>query len=426
MVQLLIESGADINDRDTIDQALSVHNPFIGHFLRVVGGIHELDIWMSKASMLTHTDYRISKDIFAITMKSLSTRAAEFITRFVMPTSSAYDTLYKAIMLGNVTQVKELLASPNYNTFINQHYNIFINQQDKLGATLLMYAGTMGTLQHLAIVKQLLNHGANPLLETNNGMNIFDLITYIMNNNHLSESQQKIYTDIVVACCRRLHCRHLRLIQKVIFNEMGHELPHETLGDIAKFIVGSTIYKESYLPNIKASKPQPYREVPVVNQQDEAHDMPKEVVNKSGMDSDVELPPYGHNNDRMEPGQVPVVPVDRVPQIANNELVQVPNVSPTIAASWLHRWKLPVIGIGVAGLVAYYLYQRSTQEVLLDNDGGVIPTGFDAPQLVNALNYLLNQHEYDIAYELINANREAFNSLSKQQQQDFLTLLPLA
>ena len=73
--------------------------------------------------------------------------------------------------------------------------------------------------------------------------------------------------------------------------------------------------------------------------------------------------------------------------------------------------------------MAYYLYQQLTQDVVFDDD--FIPTGLDGPLLVKALNHFLNQQKYDIAYEIINANRAAFNALSEQEQQDFLRLLPL-
>ena len=118
--------------------------------------------------------------------------------------------------------------------------------------------------------------------------------------------------------------------------------------------------------------------------------------------------------------QVPLVPINALPRTP----VQRPTVAPAIAASrWGKYLKWPMLAIGVAA-VAYYLYQQQlTQNVVLDD--GVIPTGFDAEQLVKALNYFLNQQKYDIAYEIINANRAAFNALSEQEQQDFLRLLPL-
>ena len=124
----------------------------------------------------------------------------------------------------------------------------------------------------------------------------------------------------------------------------------------------------------------------------------------------------GIGQPRGKPDQVSPIPANGANSIRTTGM-------PTIAASRWHRWKWPAIGIGIAGLVAYYLYQQSTQEVLLNDDDSVIPTGFDAQQLVNALHYYLKQKKYDIAYELIDANRAAFNSLSGQQQQDFLTLL---
>ena len=338
----------------------------------------------------------------------------------------------------------------------NSLYKQYINQQDAWGATLLMYAAARG---HYKMVKLLLKHGAI-IIDMYNGWNIFQLLDYIVSRPVgtdipiLSSAKREIYVDILLVCMQPVS-KALLLLNKRKTDCFLNRLPKDTTLDLVNAITCGTFYKyvrfksnklhivtPIVIPQMQYSKKIPSPLLVLINI------LPKQT-DPSQKNNDLLIQPDS-TTVSIPMQENPVLPIEikpavLAPQIMTMEMLSAskdaspvlntkilapqPTITPVgvpvqreapaqlieapMVASWLNRWKWPMVGVAAAGLAVYHLYQQFTQEALLDDN---IPTGLSASQLWKGITLLVEQGRRDIARELIAANRLAFQLLSEQQQ----------
>ena len=465
IISLLIESGANIHAKDnrgrspfehlSIEYMNNIGPIFITAGIdasRIYGKGQSNATMLSKASILTQVNcYGMwypcdfpPDDIFKIDNQLQELEA------MVEQESPEYKTLYNNVVAGDVTQAEKMLTEEN------SLYKQYINQQDAWGATLLMYAAARG---HYKMVKLLLKHGAI-IIDMYNGWNIFQLLDYIVSRPVgtdipiLSSAKREIYVDILLVCMQPVS-KALLLLNKRKTDCFLNRLPKDTTLDLVNAITCGTFYKyvrfksnklhivtPIVIPQMQYSKKIPSPLLVLINI------LPKQT-DPSQKNNDLLIQPDS-TTVSIPMQENPVLPIEikpavLAPQIMTMEMLSAskdaspvlntkilapqPTITPVgvpvqreapaqlieapMVASWLNRWKWPMVGVAAAGLAVYHLYQQFTQEALLDDN---IPTGLSASQLWKGITLLVEQGRRDIARELIAANRLAFQLLSEQQQ----------
>lgn len=226
IAKLLLDAGADVNGRSIYDNfwnttTTALHravcyrdNGTVGLLIGAGADLYakgNYNRWYNSTIPLATFLSRPNKDPFIEQML-----CEAYIKTALLHGNLAPEKEFRDVI--NQTKIKldynKLLGEPLF--LLTQHKTVdlealilsnkgILNQQDNLfGATLLMYAATLG---HYDIVQLLFQYEADPLIKTKQNKNVFDFILHILNNKELTLEKRDCYEKIMQRCLNEI-CDH--------------------------------------------------------------------------------------------------------------------------------------------------------------------------------------------------------------------------